>query len=356
MAIAGAGVAGATLAFWLAERGRRVLIVERERVAFGASGTAAGLLSPPSRPDAETPLGRLITRSIELHRELAARIDGRERYNFEPMRAAVVATSPQEGDLLRRLNGDRYSHGAPPTGGWVDRAQWGWVDVAGAAQLDPGSYTQAMVDEAQARGAVLRSGAVEGIHVDGGRARGVVVDGDVIEAGSIVIAMGPWSVEANAWLGVDVPVSPLKGQILKFEMKNPPPGEFSTPNGNYCVRKPSGTVFAGTTEEAVGFDLSPTREAKADILQWLRGLSSRFDHAEPFEQTACLRPITPDGLPIFGEVPGLPGAWLATGHGRKGITLCTATAEALTGLLLDGKSPIIDPAPFSPGRFARSHT
>jgi glycine/D-amino acid oxidase-like deaminating enzyme len=134
-------------------------------------------------------------------------------------------------------------------------------------------------------------------------------------------------------------------------MDDAPAQGFSTLDGNYAVRKPTGVVYTGTTEEDAGFDLAPTPKARSSIEAWGRSVSSRFAAHEPFEQTACLRPLSADGLPIVGAVPGLDGAYLATGHGRKGIALAPATSQALAEAITTGKSRSLDLAPFSPGRF-----
>src|SRR5690606_24741708 len=113
------------------------------------------------------------------------------------------------------------------------------------------------------------------------------------------------SIEAERWLKTFVPVSPLKGQILRYRMEDAPAGAFSTLDGNYAVRKPTGVVYTGTTEEDAGFDLAATADARASIEAWGCTVSSTFTGREPSEQTACLRPLSADGLPIAGAVPGL---------------------------------------------------
>jgi D-amino-acid dehydrogenase len=65
-----------------------------------------------------------------------------------------------------------------------------------------------------------------------------------------------------------------------------------------------------------------------------------------------MRPMTPDGLPAIGRVPGLDNVFLATGHAMLGITLAPATGEAIADLIC-GQPPTVDLAPFDPARFAR---
>jgi glycine/D-amino acid oxidase-like deaminating enzyme len=121
--------------------------------------------------------------------------------------------------------------------------------------------------------------------------------------------------------------------------------------GNYATTKEAGLVYLGTTEERVGFDNGTTTEARDSILRFGVGFASVLEQAELVEQTACLRPLSADGLPIIGEAPGVDGVYLATGHGRQGILMSTATGQAMADLIVDGATDCIDLAPFDPARF-----
>ncbi len=350
--VCGAGVIGASVAYHLSLRGIAAVVVERETVAHGASGTAAGLLSPVAAGEATTPLGKLLVRSAERHRELAEELSGAERYAFAEMGSEVVAMSAEEARLLAELRGTAPE--AVTEGGWVDREVRGVVRVEGAAQLDPGAFTRTLLDAACERGARLITGDVQGIRTEHGVVSGVQVSARMIETSRVIVATGPWSAEAEGWLRTPIPVWPLKGQILKYRMPDAPAGAFSGLNGNYAAKKPGGIVYAGTTEEEAGFDLAPTPEARDAIVSWLSKVSSRFAEVEPFEQTACLRPLSDDGLPLIGKAPTFEGAYVATGHGRKGIMLSAATGEAIAELIVTGKCTTVDPGPFAPGRFRGS--
>ncbi|MEE8421755.1 MAG: FAD-dependent oxidoreductase, partial [Dehalococcoidia bacterium] len=72
------------------------------------------------------------------------------------------------------------------------------------------------------------------------------------------------------------------------------------------------------------------------------------------EQTACLRPLSADELPMIGRAPGLDGAYLATGHGRQGILMSPPTGQAIADLIVDGATDCIDLDPFDPARFDAS--
>ena len=70
---------------------------------------------------------------------------------------------------------------------------------------------------------------------------------------------------------------------------------------------------------------------------------------------ACYRPITADGLPLIGRVPGVAGAYVATGHSVWGILNAPATGEAMAELIVDGAAHKVDLQPFDPSTYRLSN-
>jgi glycine/D-amino acid oxidase-like deaminating enzyme len=362
--ICGGGVIGAAIAYYLGKRGVHVTIIEADAVASGASGAAAGLLSPPPVGGIGEPPAELQARGSAMHDDLAKTLpeESGVAYGFTRTRRVLLAATDEEERMLRSLV-ERAQH-AGQEAQWLAPAEvtalCPWIDRPGlggmvrpetVGQLDPYRYTLALIAAAERMGATVRSGRVTELVRSGGRATGVRVGETTIEADAVVIAMGPWSIEAGEWLGMAVPVEPLKGQIVKVRPPEELPPFGFTNAGNYATTKDDGIVFLGTTEEEAGFDNAITDEARDMILEFGTGFSSVLEQAELLEQTACLRPLSTDGLPIMGRVPGLEGAYLATGHGRQGILMSPASGQAMTDLILDGSTDCIDLAPFDPARF-----
>ncbi|HJM90204.1 MAG TPA: FAD-dependent oxidoreductase [Dehalococcoidia bacterium] len=362
--ICGGGVIGTAIAYYLGKRGVRSTIIEADAVASGASGAAAGLLSPPPLATTTEPPYELRVRGFEMHDELAETLPAESGvdYSFSRDRRVQLATTEEEERRLRdaadtaRAAGRSIewfdAAGVTQLCPWIDRPGRGGVVGEPVGQLDPYRYTLALVAAAEQMGATLRSGSVSGIAQADGRVAGVVVGGAVIPADVVVVAMGPWSIDAGSWLGFDVPVEPLKGQIVRVK-----PSDDLVPFGfgydsNYVTTKEGGLVFIGTTEERAGFDVATTNEARDEILRFGMTFSSVLGEAELVEQTACLRPLSSDGLPIMGRVPGLAGAYLATGHGRQGILMSPPSGQAMADLIVDGATDCIDLAAFDPARFA----
>lgn len=362
--ICGAGVIGGSIAYQLAKRGVFATLIENDGVAAGASGAAAGILTPPLPHTSDSPVFELQRRGYDMHVELARTLpeESGVDYGFQYTPRATIALTEDE-ERAARASAEALT-AAGREGRWISTEELGslsgWVDGGGArgavllepsAHVDAYRYSLALVTAAERMGAVVRSGDVNGLATEDGHVTGVLVGDGVVEADAVIVAMGPWSADSGEWLGLSVPVEPLKGQIVKVQAaEDITPFSFGR-GGNYVVVKQSGIVFLGTTEERVGFDRGTTVEARDEILEFAVGFASGLESAEFVEQTACLRPLSADGVPIMGPVPGLEGVYLATGHGRQGILQSPPSGKAMAELILDGQTDTLELAPFDPGRF-----
>jgi glycine/D-amino acid oxidase-like deaminating enzyme len=220
---------------------------------------------------------------------------------------------------------------------------------------------------AEAQGAELRIGQVTGLVRDDGkgRVRGVRVDGEIVESDAVVIAMGPWSVLAAEWLPLP-PVFGLKGHSLVFETGAKVPAEalfleYQEANGGLqspeVFPRTDGTTYvcAISSESALPVDprdVEPDPGAIERLHDICGRLSPALREAKVLARQACYRPVTQDGLPLIGPVPGLAGAYVATGHSVWGILNAPATGEAVAELIIDGTSSKVELSPFDPGRLA----
>ena len=121
---------------------------------------------------------------------------------------------------------------------------------------------------------------------------------------------------------------------------------------SYAASKPDGLIWAGTTEEHSGFDDQPTPQGRDSVMGDLLRMASFLSEAQLVQHTACLRPLTPDGLPIVGRVPGWDNLYLCTGAGRKGILWSTGMGRATADLILRGQSDVPGLEHLRPERFA----
>jgi glycine/D-amino acid oxidase-like deaminating enzyme len=348
--ICGGGVIGASVACFLSRRGVRATVIERTGLACAASGKSGGFLAFDWCDG--TPIEALARRSFALHARLAGEIG--DDWNYRRL-------TTHGGSMGLRHRGSAHGIDWLAAGVIVDQ-RLGSTETTG--QVHPGKFTAAMMRAAQAHGAELRLGQVTGIARHGTRVAGVEVDGETIEGDAVVIAMGPWSVLASAWLPLPR-VYGLKGHSLVFETGTKVSAEalfLEVREATGAVQSPEifprsdGTTYvcAISSESPLPVDPAAVRPDPGAI-ERLHGMCSDLSpvlaSAEVLARQACYRPITRDGLPLIGRVAGVEGAYVATGHSVWGILNAPATGEAMAELITEGGARTIDLSPFDPSRF-----
>jgi glycine/D-amino acid oxidase-like deaminating enzyme len=353
--ICGGGVIGASIAYFLSCRGIEATVVEGTGLACAASGKSGGFLALDWCDG--TLLEPLARRSFALHARLPEEIGGDWGYRR-------MTTHGGFGGSRRHTRHHGNSHDI----GWLSanvRVSQRLGTIETTAQVHPGRFTAGMMRAAEARGARLRIGRVTRLLRRGGEGRvaGVQVDDETIEADAVVIAMGPWSILAAAWLPLPA-VFGLKGHSLVFDTGAKLSAdalfvEYREASG--AVQSPEvfprtdGTTYVcGISGEsplpADPADVAPDPGAIARLQRMCGDLSPILAAAKVVARQACYRPITRDGLPLIGPVPGVEGAYIATGHSVWGILNAPATGEAVAELIAGGAARAIDLAPFDPGR------
>ncbi|PID63182.1 MAG: amino acid dehydrogenase [Gammaproteobacteria bacterium] len=180
------------------------------------------------------------------------------------------------------------------------------------------------------------------------RLRGETADHD---ADDVVIAAGPWSLDLVAPLGIRFPLFPKRGYHRHFE------DQATTPLNLPIIDAEAGFVLSPMKRGIrllTGAELA-LRDAPPDHGQ-LRAVEHEarrwYPLGKTIDETPWLgaRPCLPDMKPMIGPVAGRRGLWLATGHGHQGFTLGPITGQLLAAQM-NGETPRIDLAPFSPARF-----
>jgi glycine oxidase len=189
--------------------------------------------------------------------------------------------------------------------------------------------------------------AVTGFIREGERVTGVQTSQGNMRADQVVLAAGAWSGELMKTLGLELPVEPVKGQMILYKCEADFLPSIVLAKGRYAIPRRDGHVLVGSTLEHAGFDKTPTEDAleslKASAVELLPALAN----AEVVGHWAGLRPSSPEGIPFIGPVPGHEGLWLNCGHYRNGLVLAPASCQLLADLML-GREPIVDPVPYAP--------
>ena len=183
----------------------------------------------------------------------------------------------------------------------------------------------------------------------------VLTDSGEISCDAVVFATGPWSGHVEEWLGVPVPIEPFKGEILRMKLDGPPlDRDFHSADADLNHRE-DGQIWVAATEERVGFDMEPSDKARTELMSGAVSLMPAMKDAQLVLHTACLRPLSPDWMPIVGNAPGWDNAYLATGAGKKGILISPGMGKALADLITRGETDLPIEG-FGPERFAEDRS
>jgi glycine/D-amino acid oxidase-like deaminating enzyme len=353
--ICGGGVIGACTAYFLRRYGVDVIVIERTEVAAAASGKAGGFLARDWC--AGTPLDALARRSFALHAQLPGEIAG--DWGHRPMSAYGGYVAP-DGDPRRNT---------PSALGWLSDGvviaqRIGTTETT--AIVHPQKFTSAVMNATLAQGAELRRGRVTGIvrDADGTRAKGIAVDGGIVEADAVVIAMGPWSLLAAQWMSLPAVYGQRSPSLVYDIGPNVPADalflECETDGSAVSIEvfpRADGSTHVTALSDIAPLPLDPAavtpdRDAIARLQAMSERLSPLFRPDKIIAQQACFRPVTEDGLPLIGRVPQSDGLYVATGHNVWGILNAPATGEAMAQLIAEGAARQVDLAPFDPARLA----
>jgi D-amino-acid dehydrogenase len=217
--------------------------------------------------------------------------------------------------------------------------------------LDPRALVQGLHTRLLELGVkIVEHSAVTGVRRAGRAVTAVVTETGPVDGDAFVLAAGAWSGPLSAVLGHRLPVRPGKGYSIDV------PAVGLRGATNLSDAKVALTPFgdrlrlAGTMEFA-GLDERVNDVRVRAILRapgaYLRDWRPPSGHLRP---QAGMRPMTPDGVPVIGRLPGSRNAYVTSGHGMLGVTLAAGSARALTELVVRGTPPP-QLAPFDPARF-----
>ena len=352
VAVVGAGIVGAATARALARRGAEVELLDAGEVSGGTTGLGEGNVlcsDKDAGPELELAvLGRAAYDELEatygrrarIRRKGALVVHRREAgLAAEPARIERLRAAGVECELLEPAQARALEPALAPD---ILGATW----VPGDLQCDPRAIARAMAEE-------------PGIRV---RTHTRVDDLGALRADHVVLAAGPWSAALARSAGLELPLEPRKGQLVRLAGRLDV--RHKVVDGSYlaAVAAPAaglqistvvetthdGAVLVGSSRERRGFDTSVDAAVTTRLLDAAAGVIPGVAALRPEAAWAGLRPWLPDGLPALGR--SRTGVWLATGHEGAGIGLGPISGELLAAAL-SGEAPALDLTPFDPDRF-----
>jgi glycine/D-amino acid oxidase-like deaminating enzyme len=385
--VIGGGIVGAASAYHLARRGADVLLLEAEQLAFGATGRNLGFIWVHTRragPELDLVMATrtgLEDLPEELGVDFGLRCRGGLTYFTTEAQAVVmrefVERRTADGVPMQLLDGTEARELAPILPDSVLGATFCPLD----AQIDPRRYVRAFALAAQRHGATIREGtAVRTLEVDGSRITRVQTDVGPISPGQVVLATGAWSPDLGRQLGLELPIHPMRLQVVQTEPMAPRlehvlygpaavkqysifrevAGFSAAPFETEVERRhglallesacqsADGSYLLGIAMDYPGFDWKPDLAGIALVTEGMLAALPELRGARFARAWAGVLPFTSDALPLIGRVPGHDDLVVAAGH-VFGNGAGPTTGRLVADLVCGGE-PVIDPVPFRPDR------
>jgi D-amino-acid dehydrogenase len=408
VAVIGAGIVGVSTAIWLQREGRDVILIDRagpgEGTSYGNGGvlascsivpvTVPGLIrkAPAMLLDSEQPL---FLRWSYLPKLAPWLVRYLRHCTQDEVKRIADALLPIVGDSLadhqalaagtgaekwivpsdylfayrdrRHFEGDSF--------GWSIRQARGfvWDEIEGPAVrnydpvfsdgigflarvaghgliADPGRYVKDLAAYAEWNGARPIKAEVTDIVREAGKVVGVRVGDETISCSAAVLATGAWSKPLAGKLGLDVPLESERGYHIDLWGPNRMPRSPSMiASGKFVATPLQDRLRLAGIVEFGGLHAPPSRAPFELLLKHVKAVIPGIAWQEAREWMGH-RPAIADSIPVIGEVPGAPGAFLGFGHHHIGLTGGPKTGRLLAQLIA-GRRPNIDLAPYAPSRF-----
>ena len=354
--IVGGGVIGMMMARTLSDSGADVTIVDKNTLCKESSWAGGGIVSPlyPWRYRPE--ITALASWSQGYYPKLAEQLLAETGIDPE-FRSGGLLTLRVEDEEEALAWAEK--HQRPLTRVDKDFIYQTETNIApGKEQAiwmpEVGSIRNPRLGQALKRSLELRDNVriIEGVEVKAiremdGHVIGVDTANSVLSADKVIIASGAWSSGILKGVLPDMPIEPVRGQMLVYKAQLGLVDRVVMLDGRYVIPRNDGRILVGSTLEYTGFEKQTTEEAKQSLMASAEAIIPALKDIPVEHHWAGLRPGSPDGIPFIGEVPGVKKLYINAGHFRNGLVLAPAATQLLCNQLL-GEDPIIDPVPYRP--------
>lgn len=362
--IIGGGIIGLSSAYYLLKKNKKVLIIEKNEIGGGASGACDEMILLQSKKPGI--LLEMAIESLNMYKSLSRELN--TDLEFDNRGGMVLINNNKELKIMEEFIEKQRKYGLDVD--IIDKRDTKRRQAYANKNIIASTYckSDSQVNPLKVTQGFLREGIKKGLDVkkktsikeikqkkDGWQ---ILLHGNKkIDTECILNTAGPWAPMIGEKIGVDIPIIPKRGQILITE-QIPPIGDTNVWSAEYIARKISpssfqeknekhkrlgigfavsqtkaGNYLIGSTREYVGFNKSTTLEAIKIISSQAIDFFPLFKNVKLIHCFAGLRPATPDGKPIIGEVKGKKGLFIAAGHEGDGIALAPITGKIIASMI-----------------------
>lgn len=271
--------------------------------------------------------------------------------------AALETIRPFGFEISPIVSGDALRELEPSLSETVQGGYW----LPNERSVRPDTLVRGLINYLREQGVAVHQGqAVTGIETAGGKATAVATAGERFPAETVVIAAGAWTPTLLKPLGVDMPIAAGKGYSIDLSpqpIAKPVQRPLYLHETRVAITPLDGMIRLAGTMEFSGLNHDLRQERIAAIARSAGWAIAGWPKTTPTSGPGVrvwtgARPMTPDGLPVIGWLPGYRNLAIASGHAMAGVGLAPATGEAIAQTIVDGQPPE-SITPFNPARFGR---
>ena len=351
--VVGGGIVGVSTAYQLVRSGADVVMIDR-RDKGRATDAGAGIITSGSDPNHTDPYYRFVGQAEVHYRELisALEADGCDETGYGVCGSLWVAVDEREGAEFQRstvgipegdgrsgmavVSADRAREIFPP----LDQVT-GALFSPDTARVDGRLLSTGIDRAARDRGLKVEEASVSAVSV--GDEVTVTAKSGEFRAKHLVIAGGAWSDAFSDQLDVRIPVRPQRGQIVHLDVGEVDTSDWPIVTGmteHYMVSWPDRRVVVGATREAsAGFNPVTTVEGLMEVMYEAVRVAPGLRTASIREIRVGLRPLSADGMPVVGTLPGYSNVHVVTGHGPMGLHLGPFSGKLTADAIQTGSWP-----------------
>jgi glycine oxidase len=367
--VIGGGCAGAATTYFLAREGVSVILIEKENLASGCTGHGTGISRLNLRDTDNDAHAELSQRHIARLARIAPILEEETGFDvhYQVGPGMNVPLTDEAWEKMQAVGETEDGH-VPLSAKAAHELEPGLgPDIPGVLwqpyrpRISGPRLTRAYAKAAELRGAEIRVGVeATGFELENGRVIGVHTSEGLVYCGAVVIAMGVGAAKAGQWLGVNIPVKPIKGEALRLTYSGPRAQHSLSPEGlrpgfveqGHVLFRRDGIVSVGSTTENTGFEDQPTEAARDRLMRMALHLWPALENAEIKHHVHGLRPVPIDGIPILGPVTGYEGAYMLSGHAA--VAHSAIYAEITRDMVMKGRTEVISSIePFLLDRFEK---
>ena len=384
--VVGGGIIGLSSAYYLTKKGKRVFLIEKNEIGFGASGACDDMILLQSKKPGISLA--LAIESLEMYRSLSKELD--LDLEFESRGGMILIETQQQLEVMEAFVEQQRKSGLeveiidrkevvkkqPYVKDTVIASTYSSKD----AQVNPLKVMRGFLGKGVSNGLqIMRGATINSIDQKKDYWRILLDNGMQMESEYVINAAGAWSGEIGNMIDLDIPIIPKRGQIVVTE-QIPQVGQTNVWSAAYIASKlkpemlddindeyqklgigfaftqaTDGNYLIGSTREDVGFDKGTTLKA---INMMIKQAVDYFPILKDVHMIRCfsgLRPATPDGKAIIGEVLHKKGFYIAAGHEGDGIALAPITGKVIVEMI-DQKESLIDLQELNLKRFGQERT